>query len=276
MSKAISISRGVICLTEAAFDEEAFGFVRTLLEMALNLRYITNGRSPEVRARRFIHFESKIKMEWRRRGITHFYWSKKESRDRLPSYERFVRLEKKYPRQGWYQTKRNRAWTGTLALEPDRHEKVAVRDEKGNFVLNKSGKTKLVQATWTFDYSWIYFWTSSFVHVDVQGVSNHAALHRVPFRVYQDGSVRMGSNTDLHRFLVQFERPHCLRSVASLHSGETLELVPQILVINFVVVLYLWSFHKSPQQPRAPVRRCLLEVGVAVLYVVSQNLGYPL
>ena len=153
MSKAISISRAVICLTEAALDEEAFGFVRTLLEMALNLRYITNGRSPEVRARRFIQFESKIKMEWRRRGITHFHWSKKERRDRLPSYERFVRLEKKYPRQGWYQTKRNRAWTGTLALEPDRHEKVAVRDEKGNFVLNKSGKTKLVQATWAFDYS---------------------------------------------------------------------------------------------------------------------------
>src|SRR5260370_41499719 len=145
MSIAISISRGVICLTEAALDEEAFGFVRTLLEMALNLRYITNGRSPEVRARRFIHFESKIKMEWRRRGITHFYWSKKESRDRLPSYGRVVRLEKKYPRQGWDQTKRNRASTGPLALEPERPAKVPVREAQGDLALNKRGKILTVR-----------------------------------------------------------------------------------------------------------------------------------
>jgi hypothetical protein len=62
ISKALAVSRGIICLTDANLGEEAFGLMRTLLEMALTLRYITNGRSPELRAKRFIHFQSKIKM----------------------------------------------------------------------------------------------------------------------------------------------------------------------------------------------------------------------
>jgi hypothetical protein len=184
VSKALAVSRGVVCLVEADLGDEAFGLLRTLLEMTLTLRYITNGRTRELRAKRFIEFQSKIKMEWKRRGIVHFHWTPKDARSGMPHYERFVRLEKKYPRQSWYQTKKNRAWTGTLALEPDRIERVTLKDSKGRVVLDKRGKPKLVPATWAFDYFWIYFWTSSFVHVNVDCLSKHAAVPYVPFKIY--------------------------------------------------------------------------------------------
>ena len=191
ISKALSVSRGVISLVEADLEEEAFGFMRTLLEMALNLRYITNGRTPDVRAKRFIHFQSKIKMEWGRRGMKHFHWTPEEARD-LRNYKNFVKWEKKFPRQSWYQTKKNGAWTGTLALEPDRYEKVPLVNEHGKIVFNKRGKPKMVPATWAFDYFWIYFWTSSFVHVNVDSLSNHAAVPGIPFKVYAKGCKRKG------------------------------------------------------------------------------------
>jgi Family of unknown function (DUF5677) len=198
ISKAVSVSNAVIVLVEADLGDEAFGLLRTLLEMVLNLRYIINARTPELRAKRFIEFQSKIKMEWKRRGIEHFQWTPKNARSGMPHYEKFVRLEKKYPRQSWYQTRKNKAGTRTLALEPDKVEKVVLKDNKGRVVLDKRGKPKLVPATWAFDYFWIYFWTSSFVHVNVDCLSKHAAVPYVPFTIYtQSGKPQLAGVTNL-------------------------------------------------------------------------------
>jgi hypothetical protein len=77
-------------------------------------------------------------------------------------------------------------------LEPDRYEKVPLVNEHGKIVFNKRGKPKMVPATWAFDYFWIYFWTSSFVHVNVDSLSNHAAVPGIPFKVYAKGCKRKG------------------------------------------------------------------------------------
>ena len=46
LSKSLALARSTVCLVQNGFDEEAFAASRTLLELALNLRYITNGSNP--------------------------------------------------------------------------------------------------------------------------------------------------------------------------------------------------------------------------------------
>src|SRR5271169_204425 len=69
LSKSLALARSTVCLVENGFDEEAFASSRILLELALNLRYITNGANLELRAKRYIHFVAKIKMEFGARAI---------------------------------------------------------------------------------------------------------------------------------------------------------------------------------------------------------------
>jgi hypothetical protein len=57
-----------------------------LLELALNLRYITNGRNPEARAKRFVHFVAKIKMEWGKKAIEYFAFPPSSVRILLASF----------------------------------------------------------------------------------------------------------------------------------------------------------------------------------------------
>src|SRR5215510_2520290 len=71
VSKGLTVAQSVICLVQAGFPEEAFGLSRTLVEIALNLRFITN-RSSERRAKRFVDYYAKVKMEWIRRMVKHY------------------------------------------------------------------------------------------------------------------------------------------------------------------------------------------------------------
>jgi hypothetical protein len=45
VSKALNVAQGINALIDAAFPEEAFGLSRTMVEIALNLRFITNRNS---------------------------------------------------------------------------------------------------------------------------------------------------------------------------------------------------------------------------------------
>lgn len=198
MSKSVTLARSTACLVKNGFDEEAFASSRTLLELALNLRYIVNGRNPEVRAKRYIHYVAKIKMEWARRSVKHFVYSASMVRKGMPNYKKFQALERKFPRHGWVQSSKKRSkgiWT--MAIEPDRYEKVPLLDKKGKPVLDKHGKPKLQPYTWVFDYEILYFWTSQFVHVTIDSVDNHNALPGKLFSVYTQGcrpSVRKNNN----------------------------------------------------------------------------------
>ena len=189
LSKSLALARSTTCLVQNGFPEEAFASSRTLLELALNLRYITNGRNPELRAKRFVHFVAKIKMEWGRRAVEHSVVSATSVRKDMASYKEYQRMERKFPRQGWLQaSKRHSKGIWTMAMEPDRFEKVPIMDKAGKPVLNKRGKPKGKPLTWAFDYQVVYFWASQFVHVTIDSLDNHAALPLRPFRVYTPGS----------------------------------------------------------------------------------------
>jgi hypothetical protein len=185
LSKSLALARSTVCLVQNGFDEEAFASSRTLLELALNLRYITNGANPELRAKRYVHFVAKIKLEYGARAIEQLAWTQKTLRATAASYKEFQVLKRKYPKQSWIQANKKHAkgiWT--MAMEQDRFEKVAVVDSKGKPILNKRGKPKMKPFTWGFDYRIIYFWTSQFVHVTIDSLDNHAATPGQVFRVY--------------------------------------------------------------------------------------------
>lgn len=198
LSKSLALARSTVCLVQNGFNEEAFASSRTLLELALNLRYITNGRNPELRAKRFVHFVAKIKMEWGRRAIQHFAFPASAVRKGMRSYKNFQSLERKFPKQGWLQASRKHSkgiWT--MAMEPDRFEKEPVVDKARKPVLNKRGQPRFKPLTWEVDYKAIYFWTSRFVHVTIDSLDNHTALPGKPFSVYTQGGRPPVRKTDL-------------------------------------------------------------------------------
>lgn len=183
LSKSLALSRSTVCLIQNGFCEEAFGSTRILLELALNLRYITNGPNPELRAKRYVHFVARIKAEWGKRAIKHFAWTQKTLRQEAAFYKDFQRLKRKYPNKySWL--KKHAKGVLTMAMEPDRVEKIGVFDKDGKPVLDKRGKPLMKPFTWEFDYEIIYFWTSQFVHVTIDSLDNHAATPNKPFKVY--------------------------------------------------------------------------------------------
>src|SRR5690242_9447298 len=66
-----------------------------------------------------------------------------------------------------------------------------------------------------------------------------------------------------------------LATRASLSCGENLELVPEELVIDLVMELHFRNFDERAQQPRAAVRRTLLEICVPALDVFAEQFGSP-
>src|ERR1700730_18778342 len=65
------------------------------------------------------------------------------------------------------------------------------------------------------------------------------------------------------------------RTNASVPTRAFLELVPKVLVVYVVVVLHLGRFHERAQQARTAIGRCLLQVGVAPLHVLAEQLRGP-
>jgi hypothetical protein len=53
-----------------------------------------------------------------------------------------------------------------MAIEPDKHEKV-------------DGQP----VTWEFDYDWIYFWTSQYVHATVVCMDSHSVVPKEAFSI---------------------------------------------------------------------------------------------
>lgn len=198
LSKSLALARSTVCLVQNGFGEEAFATTRILLELALNLRYITNGRTPEARAKRFVHFVAKIKLEWGSKAVEHFAWTQKSVRQQSPFYKEFQTLKRKYPKQSWVQASRKHSkgvWT--MAMEPDRFEKVPVIDAKGRAVLDKRGRPKMKPFNWEFDYKIIYYWTSQYVHVTIDSLDNHAAVPGKAFKVYRPETGIPVRRTDL-------------------------------------------------------------------------------
>jgi hypothetical protein len=123
------------------------------------LRYIAN-RSSELRAKRFVDFAAKVKTEWIRRGLKHYTWKKSELRKITPEYKKVMKLSRKFPdKYSWARTrKRFKGGVASMAAELDSHEKTPDGEP----------------VKWEFDYDWIYFWTSQYVHATVASIDSHA------------------------------------------------------------------------------------------------------
>lgn len=175
-SKAVSVAKAVVCLLEAGLSEEAFGVSRTLVEIALGLRFITN-RYTERRSRRFAQYSAKFKLLMMKRLSElkdekgKIKYTKTELRKMMPDYKLMVKWARKYPRQpsaSWSQARNGRASNArTMAMEADGHEKL-------------NGQP----VTWQFDYEWIYSWTSQYVHATSVSMESHLTLPREAFVVH--------------------------------------------------------------------------------------------
>jgi hypothetical protein len=175
VSKAVKVAQGVISLIDAGLPEEAFGVSRTLVEIALSLRFITN-RHSERRARRFVHYVGKWKIQMMRRlegltsrdakGVDQPKYTKAQLRKMMPDYKLMLKWAREFPKSPaahWSQArygkngKKGKASNArTLALEADGHERV-----------NGAG------VNWQFDYEWVYSWTSQYVHATAACVESH-------------------------------------------------------------------------------------------------------
>ncbi len=178
VSKAVKVAQAGVCLVDTGFPEEAFGLSRTLVEIALSLRFITN-RYSERRARRVAFYAAKWKMQMMRRLLTlknpdepeQPKYSKSELGKLIPDYKLMVKLARKFPKSPsahWSQPRHGKQSNSrVLALEADGHEKL-------------NGKP----VDWDFDYEWIYSWTSQYVHATAACMESHFTTPKEVFRVH--------------------------------------------------------------------------------------------
>lgn len=144
-SKSIRVGQAVCTLVANGFDDEAFGLGRTLVDIALSVRYISNGEGFD-RSRRYAEFFAKDHEQWTKL-IQKYYPN--QPLHFGPQHTTMLELAKKFrsPHQ----------WTGlgdqtkAMAIEDDTIE----TDASGNPV------------KWEFDYEVIYKWSSHFVHSTV-------------------------------------------------------------------------------------------------------------
>src|ERR1700722_5176588 len=66
--------------------------------------------------------------------------------------------------------------------------------------------------------------------------------------------------------------PLCSSGRPSAVGTALLELIPQILVVDLVVILHLRRFDDRAEEPRATVGRALLEIGIPTLHIGAEQL----
>jgi hypothetical protein len=161
ISKALTLGRAIATLVEAGFPEEAFGLSRSLVELALIIRYISN-KDVEQRATRYARFFAKDHEGWTKVIQKHYPLNKIEDTE---YHEQMLEEAKTYPNP--------HQWTGLgdqtkqMALEADTFE-VDVNSKPINY---------------EFDYEAIYKWTSHYVHGTVIALEAHLTEPREPFRI---------------------------------------------------------------------------------------------
>lgn len=174
VSKSVRVSDAVMRLVADGYSDEAFGLSRTLIETALNLRYITN-RSSDYRVQRFIAFSARWKLELARRYIAQHPEQKLRLSTLVRQYSLLQKMARRFPKYGgsWVDTRRPRKGqlrgARRLASEVDRVREALPGDA----------------STWRFDYRWIYFWTSEYVHATATSLGSHTTEDwREPFKIH--------------------------------------------------------------------------------------------
>ena len=158
MSKALTTGRAVCTLVDAGFYGEAFGLSRTLVDIFFNVRYISN-KDTESRAKQYVEYIGKTQEELIR--LSHKHFPTKSDHPQLS--EKFSEFAKDYnSAHRWTEAR-----IKEMALEPDSYE----ADERGNPTIHD------------FDYEFIYWRTSLFVHATVLSLAEHSTSSGETFRV---------------------------------------------------------------------------------------------
>jgi len=164
-SKALTVGRAVCALVDAGFPAEAFGLSRTLIEMYLSIRYMSN-KDTDARIARYVEYGARVHKAWGEIAAKHLPNQKLT----LPSWHgEVMEIAKKYPSKHQWTGERGQVWF--MASEEDTRE------------LGPDGKPFKSE----FDYDVPFFWTSFFVHVTVNALDGHAGE---PGTVYRVGARR--------------------------------------------------------------------------------------
>ncbi len=161
LSKALTVGRAICCLVENDFPAEAFGLTRTLIDIYLTVRYISNADT-EARAERYARFFAKNHEDWTK-IIGKFYPA--STIPNTPEHQDYLEVAKEY--------KVPNEWTGLrgqtkeMALEPDTYE------------FDSGGKPINCE----FDYEVIFKWTSHYVHATISSLESHLTEADEVFRV---------------------------------------------------------------------------------------------
>jgi hypothetical protein len=160
-SKALTLGRAICALVDEGFPAEAFGLSRSLVDVSLYLRYMSN-KDTDARITAYVEYWSRIHQEWGDLIAKHF----PKKKVKLPWFHNEVmKMAKKFPSK--------HQWTGhggqvkLMAIEDDTRE------------VDKRGKPIRSE----FDYDVIYFWTSHYVHVNITALDGHAGERGAVFRV---------------------------------------------------------------------------------------------
>jgi hypothetical protein len=145
-SKCITVGEATLVLLDAGFNDEAFGMTRTMVEISLTLRYISN--DPDNRALRFVEFGAKESEDWAK--IAAIYWP--QSAPTLPPRTQAVAAT--FPKRFQWADKP----LSYLAYEPDAFE-----------IDLATGQPTVHD----LDYRVIYHWSSKYVHVTIGALRNH-------------------------------------------------------------------------------------------------------
>ena len=161
LSKSLTVGKAVCALIDAGYPAEAFATSRTLLALVFTVHYITN-KDMEKRAERYVKYQARVEVEWRRIAQKHFPAKAAKLRPLSPH---ILAMAKEFKSKG--------NWTGehgqakAMAIEEDTFE----LDERGVGFKNE------------FDYDGLYFWTGQYVHATVAGIGGHTTAPGEVFKV---------------------------------------------------------------------------------------------
>jgi Family of unknown function (DUF5677) len=159
LSKSFTVSRAVCALVDAGYTAEAFGLSRTLIEIFIAMRYITNAEDQTERhATLYVEYIAKTQ-EALLQSAAKFFPGVLVNTTRRGEMEEMTKNYKSAHR--WGEVIR------AMALEKD------------NYETNGMGQP-IDQA---FDYEFIYPQASFYVHATIQSLVTHMTENGEPFRI---------------------------------------------------------------------------------------------
>jgi|ERR1035441_5691660 hypothetical protein len=183
LSKAFAVSKACLKLLASDHSDEAYGLVRSLVESAANLRYLTSD-SPQQdrRARDFVKYAMADKAYWYHYALEITKDEKKKAELRAYAKQYGISPNTKLARQHWSGKGSGFVWLVTLEDHP----------LDGAMDVGHRRKAHAID----------YHQTSGFVHCGLQAIDSYYVDDGVPFRVSYSSGHRETHQSTLFIILV--------------------------------------------------------------------------